>query len=180
MAAVRAQLCCAQGAVAMVSNGHHQRIHRVLRVDGAQGQAIFVMHFLRIGDGVGHHHVHAPALQLAHQVNHFAVADVGAVLFEGDAQHAHFAARRIHARAQHHLDGAVRRVCGHVVIDSAARQNNLRVVAHLLGLVGQVVRIHADAVPADQARAKGDKVPFAASGLQHVQRVDVQPVEQDG
>ena len=50
-------------------------------------------------------------------------------------------------------------------------------VADLLRLVRQVVRIDADAVPADQARAERQEVPLAARRVEHFLGIDVQPVE---
>jgi hypothetical protein len=52
-----------------------------------------------------------------------------------------------------------------------------RVVADLLGLVGQVVRVHADAVAAHQAGAERQEVPLGAGGLQHLLGVDAEAVE---
>ena len=53
-------------------------------------------------------------------------------------------------------------------------------VAHLLCFVREVIRIHADAVAADHAGAKGQKVPFAAGGFQYVQCVYPQAGKDDG
>ena len=53
-------------------------------------------------------------------------------------------------------------------------------VADLLGLVGQVVGVDADAVPTDEAGAEGQEVPFGAGGFQDLAGVDVELVEEDG
>ena len=113
--------------VGAVPHGHHEHVHRVVGINGLQAEAVFALHFVGIGHGVAHHHLHAPVLKFAHHVHDLAIADVGAVLFESDAQHAHGAAWRIHTLAQHQLDGAARSVAAHVVVDAAARQNDLRV-----------------------------------------------------
>ena len=162
----------------MVPHGHYQHIHGVVGVDGLQGNAVFALHLVGVGDRVAHYNLHAPALEFAHHVDHFAVADVGAVFFERHAQNAHLAARGVHALAQHQLDGVARGVAAHVVVDAPPRQNDLRVVAHHLRLVGEVVRVYANAVPAHQAGAEGQKVPFAAGGLEHFKRIDAQPCKQ--
>jgi hypothetical protein len=60
----------------------------------------------------------------------------------------------------------------HAVVDAAAGQDDLGVVADFLRLVGEVVRVDADAVAADQAGAEGQEVPLGAGGLQHLQGVD--------
>ena len=70
-----------------------------------------------------------------------------------------------------------RNISAHVVVDAPAGQDDLRVIADRLRLVGQVVRIDADAVAADQARPERQEVPLGAGGLQHVFGVDAQSVE---
>ena len=45
----------------------------------------------------------------------------------------------------------------HIIVDAAPGKNDFRVVADLFGLVGEVVWVDADAVPADQA---GEKLEF--------------------
>ncbi len=53
----------------------------------------------------------------------------------------------------------------------------MRVVAQLLGLVGEVVRIDADAVPADEPRAEWQEVPLGAGSNQDLFGVDVHALE---
>ncbi len=45
----------------------------------------------------------------------------------------------------------------HVIVDTAPGKNDFGVVTHLFGLVGEIVGVDADAVPADQA---GEKLEF--------------------
>ena len=68
-------------------------------------------------------------------------------------------------------------MAGHAVVDAAAGQNHLGVVAHFLRFVGEVVRVHANTVAAHQAGAKGQKVPLGAGGLQHFEGVDAELVK---
>ena len=58
----------------------------------------------------------------------------------------------------------------HAVVDAPPGQNDLRMAAEFLGLEGQVVRIDADAVPADQPRTERQEVPLvpAASSTSSV------------
>ena len=70
------------------------------------------------------------------------------------------------------LDGLLGDELAHAVVDAAAGEDHLRVVAEHVGLVREVVRIDADAVAADQAGAERQEVPLGAGGLQHFQRVD--------
>ena len=54
------------------------------------------------------------------------------------------------------------------------------VAAGGLRLGGEVVGVHADAVPADQPRTKGLEVPLAAGSLQHGFRVEAKAIENHG
>ena len=81
-----------------------------------------------------------------------------------------------HDRAGH----AVGDIDAHAVVDAPARMDDVRVVAHFLGLVGDVERIDADAVAAHQAGLEGQEVPLGAGRLEHVARVDAQPVGDQG
>ena len=56
----------------------------------------------------------------------------------------------------------------HGVVDGASGQNDVRLVADRLGLVGEVERVDADAVAADQAGLEVEEVPLGARGVEHV------------
>lgn len=49
--------------------------------------------------------------------------------------------------------------------------------AQLLRLVGELIGIHADAAAPHQPRPERQEIPLRARRLQHVQRVDPQPAE---
>ena len=50
-------------------------------------------------------------------------------------------------------------------------------IAGLFGAIGQVIRIDADAVAADQPRLKRHEIPFGPRRRQHVAGVDVERLE---
>ena len=79
----------------------------------------------------------------------------------------------------HLLDGFAREVRAHAVVDAPPGEDNLGVVAGELCLVREVIRVHADAVPADEARPERQEVPLRAGGLQHLVSLDPQPLEDD-
>ena len=128
-------------------------------------QPIFVLGFPRVDPGVEYINLSVIALQGAHNVHHLSVAHVGAVLFEGQAQHQYLAAEHRNAFAQHELDGGVGHMGGHVVVDAAACQDDVRVITDLLRLVREVIRIHPNAMSAYQARAERQEVPLGAGCL---------------
>ena len=104
----------------------------------------------------------------------------GTVFLECQSQHVDARALDLRAVADHVLDGLLGDELAHAVVDASPRQDHLRVIADLVGLVGEVVGVDADAVPADQAGPEGQEVPLGAGGLQHFERVDADAVEQDG
>ena len=72
----------------------------------------------------------------------------------------------------HAFDRLVGDVLAHAVVDATPGKDDLRVVAEHLGLVGQIVGIDADAVPAHQAGPERQEVPLRARRLEHLERVD--------
>ena len=59
----------------------------------------------------------------------------------------------------------------HLVVNAPACKDHLRVIAHLLGPVGEVIGIDPDAVPADKAGAERQKVPLGACRLKDFQGI---------
>ena len=163
----------------VVPDSDNQCIHRMRSIDGAKLDAVLVSNLVGIRPRVGNDHLDAPAFQFAHQIGDLAVADVRAVFLEGDALHADRAARDVDAVPQHQPDHIAGGVARHVVVDPAPGEDDLRVIADLFRLVGQIVRVNADAMPADHARAEGQEVPLAARCLENLQRVDIEAVEDD-
>ena len=78
------------------------------------------------------------------------------------------------------FDGLLGDELAHAVVDATTGQNDLRVVAQHFGLVGQVVRVHANAVAAHQTGLEFQEVPLGAGRLQHFRGVDAEFVENDG
>jgi len=74
-------------------------------------------------------HFTAKILQLLNHVGYLAVAQVGAVFFEGKAQHYDFGTLDIGAVSNHLLDSLLPYIGGHAIVDATAGQNDLRVVA---------------------------------------------------
>ena len=159
--------------------GHRRHDRRGARqvVPGGEADAVFVLGLGRFGHRVVHDHVAAVALQFADHVDHLAVAQIGAVFLEGEAQHDDVGALDVVAALDHLLDGLFGDVLAHAVVDATAGQDDLRVVAQHVGLVGEVVRIDADAVAAHQARTEGQEVPLGARSFEHFDGVDADLVE---
>lgn len=134
----------------------------------------------RLGQRVVRLNLNAVVLKLPDDVDDLGVADVGAVLLEGEPQHGDHGAEDVVAGVDHLADGALGHEPADAIVDATAGQDHLGDVADLLGLVGQVVGVYADAVTTNQAGSEGEEVPLGAGRLQHVRGVDVEPVEDQG
>ncbi len=105
-------------------------------------------------------------------VDDFGVAHVGAVFLEGKAEDEDVAAEHLDAFLEHELDYAVGHVGAHAVVHAAAGEDDFGVVAVALGALGEVVRVDAYAVAADESGLEGQEVPFGRGGFENVLRVD--------
>ena len=54
----------------------------------------------------------------------------------------------------HQFDDMLGNVPTHIIIQAQARQNNFRIIAQFLRLVGKVIRVHTDAVAANKPGTK--------------------------
>ena len=157
-----------------------QRVRRRQAVPVGKPYAVLVQRVVGRHQRVVDVGLDAELVQLADDVDHLRVANVGHVLLERQAEHVDARALDVATGVDHLLHGLARDVRPHAVVDPPPGQDHLRVVAGKLGLVREVVRVDADAVAADQARAERQEVPLGARGLQHLVRVDAQALEDDG
>nr|GEU28556.1 hypothetical protein [Tanacetum cinerariifolium] len=149
-------------------------------VPAFEPHAVFVHGLVGIRHRIVDVDLQAVRFELVDHVRHLGVAQIGAVFLERQAQHVDPAALELETGAHHFLDGFFGHELGHAVVNAAPGQDHVRVVAQHFRLVGQVIRIDADAVAAHQAGAERQKIPLGAGRLQHFQRIDVEPVEDDG
>ena len=90
--------------------------------------------------------------KLAHDVDDLGIARVRHVLLERQAEHRDtLGPMRLPRQQPAHA--FARNALAHAVVDAPAGQDDLRMIAGLLGAMRQVIGIDADAVAADQARA---------------------------
>lgn len=169
-----------QGGVGLVAHGQQHGVQVVQLIQIHQLLPVFAHGFGRVGLGVMHQRDHIVFLEFADHVHHAGVAQVGHVLLEGEAQDAHARAADHVAVLDQALDQALGHIFAHVVVGAATSQDDFGVEAHLLGLEGQVVGIHADAVAAHQTGTEGQEIPFGTGGFQHFEGVDAQALEDDG
>src|SRR5579871_5086572 len=92
-------------------------------------------------------------LKLTHDIDNPRIANVGYVLLECDPEHSDKGLTV--PRASHNIPrDSVRHIDAHSVIHSAPGMNDMRMIADFLRFVGDVERIDADAMSANQTRTE--------------------------
>ena len=119
-------------------------------------------------------------LQFRYDVHHAGIAYIRHIFLERKAQQAHARALDVFVRIDEALDAHFCHILAHAVVDAAASKDNLRVAADFFGLVGQIIGIHANAVPTHKTRPERQEVPLAASGFKHFQRINAHTVKNKG
>jgi len=142
--------------------------------------AVFVPGLVGVHAGVIDVHLGAVGGEVGDDVHHAGVAHVGAVFLEGEAHDEDTRAGYGDAFPRHQLHHLRRHVETHVVVDAPAGKDHFGVVAQFLRLVREVVGVHADAVPAHEARSEGQEVPLGARGGKHFLGVDADAVADEG
>src|SRR6056297_1072975 len=162
----------------VVGDGEGYGVVGVVGRGFGQVQAVFVSCFFGVGPGVVDVDFEVVVLQRLDDVDDSGVSEVRAVFLEGEAQDEDFCAGAVDALPGHQLDQFAGDVGAHAIVGAAAGQDHLRVEADVLRLVGQVVRVHADAVAADQAGAERQEIPFRSRGLEDRAGVQAELAEQ--
>lgn len=119
-------------------------------------------------------------LKLADDVDGAGIAQVGAVFLECDPKQQHTGAFDPEALADHALDNTLGDMRSHVVVEPTAGQNDLGMIADLLGFLCEVVRIDADAMTADQTGLERQKVPLGAGRGKDIVGVKLKAMKNHG
>ena len=144
-----------------------------------QAHAVLTQRFLRVGLRIADADLDAVAVQFLDDVDDLGVAQIAAVLLEGQPQQVDTGALDVRAGRDHVLDRLLGNELAHAVVDAASGQDHLWVVAEHVGLVRQVIGIDADAMAADQTRLELQEVPLRSRGFKHLSGVEADPVEDD-
>src|SRR5690606_17924954 len=133
-----------------------------------------------VDPGIVHVYGNVVVLQFIDNIDNTGIAQIGAVFLEGQAHDQYTRTLYLHAALGHALDQLRHHVLAHTVVQPTAGQNDFRVIADGLRLVRQVIRVHANAVPAHQAGPERQEVPLGTSSFQHGLCIDAQTVENNG
>ena len=124
-------------------------------------------------------HIHVERFQFADDVDDLGVADVRHVLLEGQSHDQHPGFKGVDVPRQKALDRLLAHVKAHAVVHVTPAVDDLGVVTEFVGLPGEIVRVDADAVAADQAGLKLEKIPLGARRFKHLEGVDADAVKND-
>src|SRR6266704_1212194 len=163
-----------------MGNRQNQGVRRRQVFPRAQAEVVLVAGFARIGYRVVRENLDAEVTQLANDIDHLRVADVGAVFLEGEAEHVDAGALDVAAGVDHLLHRLARDVRPHAVVDAAAGKDHLGVIAGELGLVREVVGIDPYAMSSDETGSEGQEIPLGPSRVQDFGGVEAELVENDG
>ena len=164
----------------LVGYGEDDGIELILRHFRSHFDPVFAADGVLVRPGVIDRDVVRVFLEGVVDVHDLGVADVGAVLLEGDAQDEDPRILHQHALLVHALDGLVRHVGAHAVIEPAGVAHDPGEHAVHLRLLDEVIRVHGDAVTAHEAGAELDEVPLGGGRLDDVVGVDAHGVEDFG
>src|SRR5262245_2727793 len=103
--------------------------------------------------------LHAEALELVDDVDHFRVPEIRNVFLERQPQNGDLGALDGMPASNQLLHRLLGDELAHVVVDAAAGKNHLGMVAEHFRLVREVIRVDTDAVTADQSWTERQKIP---------------------
>src|SRR5690606_14512715 len=106
-----------------VRDSHDDRIIASARRLRDHGDSVLAQRLRRIYPRIMHIHGGAEAFELPHDVDHFGVAHVRAVLFERQPKTQHSCAGGLDVALDHELDHSRRNVLRHTVVQTAAGQD---------------------------------------------------------
>ena len=144
---------------------------------GGHFDVIFGLRLFGVYPGIVDIDLRVGIAQLVDDVDHARVAHIRAVFLERQAHHQDAGADQVDAFRNHQANDLGSDIKTHVVVDPAAGEDHRRVITDFLRLVGQVIRIDADAMAADQPGREIQEIPLAAGGREDFLGIDFHAVE---
>ncbi len=122
--------------------------------------AVFTLNQVGVGPWVVDGDVRSVFAESVVDVNDLSVADVGTVFLESDAEDENLRVLDQDTLLVHAFDGLISYVTTHSIVQTAGVVHNPWKNAIDLSLLNEIVRVHRDAVTADQAWGHLDEIPF--------------------
>ena len=155
-------------------------IHSLNITHGAELYTVQCARLVCICDRISNERLNAVFAQFFHDVEHLAIARIRTILLEREAQNGDSRTFDLLLRLDQILHAILGNVFSHVVVNPAAGQNNLAMVTHHFRLIGQIVRINANAMPSYEAGVELQEIPLRPRRLQHGLGIDTHLIEDDG
>lgn len=163
--AVLPDILGAEGAELVVGNGEDDAVVGVYGRLGYRGDAVFVLGLLDADPGVVDVDGDVVVGQFADDVDDTGITQIRAVFLKGQAHHQYPSAVHMDASLEHGLDQLRHHVGTHAIVETAASQNDLRVIADALRFMRQIVRIDTYAMAANQPRPERQEIPLSSGCL---------------
>ena len=145
--------------------GNNQRVHIFYSTHILQLYSIETLRLCAVCGLIHQHRLDAVLAQLFYNIDNLCISGIRAVLLEGKAKDRNLRMLYRDICANQVLHNVFCDIFAHVVVDAAAGQNDLGMIAHLLCAVGQIIRIDTDAVSAHQTGIKFQEIPFGSCCL---------------
>jgi len=161
----------------------HRQDHSIIRPVGVhirdQVDAVFVANLVGVRMRIEGFRLQAIRGQLAVNVDHAGVADVGHVFLERPAEQQDVGMLHGTIRGNEFLDRLLGDALAHAIVDAAAGKDDLRMITEALSLEREIIRVDADAVTADEAGTERQEIPLRASRLEDRNRVEAHAIEDE-
>src|SRR5690606_41786962 len=139
-----------------------------------------MQYFSRISPRIISGYLKTILFQSGNNIYDFSISYIRTVFFEGYTQHKHFRSIYIDALFDHGFHHLRSYILSHGIIKTSSGKNNFGMIAVLLRLLCQIIRVHADTMTTYQSRLKRQKVPFRTGSFQDGMSVDAKYIENFG
>ena len=131
---------------------HNHGIHVLHMIHGVEGNAVKAFCLIRIRRRIYNHGGNAVLTQFLVNIDDLGISGVGTILLKGKSEDGNLSALYGDICLNQVLHHGLCHIFTHIVVDAASGKNDLGMVAQLLCLIGQIVRIHTDTVTSHKSR----------------------------
>src|SRR5215472_5136947 len=158
-----------------MGDGEYHRVRRLQYVDVGEINTVFAFNFAWVGKRIMHLYHQSVRAQLIDDVGDSGISRIGNIFLKTDAENGD--CRCAVLALEQAPDAFVRDALAHAVVDLAPGQDDLRLIAGLLGPIRQIIRVDANAVTADQPRREFLEIPFRGGRCEHVTSINTDAFE---
>src|SRR5690625_460824 len=164
----------------VMCDGYDYSVVCSIRRSGQQLDAVLLLCLSHVNVWIKYVYRRVVTFELLDNIHNTCIAEVGTVFLECEPKYQDPSINWVEPALQHEPDCLVGDIGPHSIICAPSGQYHVRMMANLLRLIGQVIRIYANAVSAYQPWPEREKVPFSPGSLQYFECIDVQLIEKNG